>query len=84
MRRTTMGSRTTSCPSTLSVPPSGSVSVAIMRMKVVLPAPFGPRMATGCPGGRVKVRSERACTFPNRLLRPSASIRAPISAPPFG
>ena len=38
-----------------------------MRMNVVFPAPFGPRMATGLPVGRVKVRSERACTFPNRF-----------------
>ena len=47
MRRTAIGSRTTSWPLTTSVPRSGAMSVATMRMKVVLPAPLGPRMATG-------------------------------------
>src|SRR6202050_584321 len=54
-----------------------------MRMKVVLPAPLGPRMATACPAGRVRVSSERAWTFPKRLERPSASIRGCMRAPPF-
>ena len=71
MRRTAIGSRTTSCPLTVSVPRSGAMSVATMRMKVVFPAPFGPRIATGCPAGRVRDRSVRACTFPNFLVRPS-------------
>ena len=83
MRRTAIASRTTSCPSTRSVPRSGSISVATMRMKVVFPAPLGPRMATGWPGGRVRVRSARAWTFPNFLARPSASMRACMGAPPF-
>ena len=47
IRRTAIGSRTTSCPETVRVPVSGCSSVATMRMKVVLPAPLGPRMATG-------------------------------------
>ena len=58
-------------------------SVATMRIKVVLPAPLGPRMATGWPDGRVRLNSERAWTFPKRLLRPSASIRARTGTPPF-
>ena len=50
MRRTAIGSATTSWPATVKVPRSGCSSVATMRMKVVLPAPFGPRMATGSTG----------------------------------
>ncbi len=50
MRRTAIGSRTTSWPPTSSDPRSGWSSVATMRMNVVLPAPLGPRMATGLPG----------------------------------
>ncbi len=89
MRRTAMGSRTTSWPPTSSVPRSGWISVATMRMNVVLPAPLGPRMATGCPAGSVRVSSVRAWTFPNFLDRPSARIRAwslawaCMGAPPF-
>ena len=45
-RRMDMGSRVTSWPSRCSDPESGCNRVATVRMKVVLPAPLGPRMAT--------------------------------------
>src|ERR1700722_19659803 len=80
MRRTAIDSRTTSCPLTTSVPRSGAMRVATMRMKVVLPAPLGPRMATGAPAGSVRVNPERAWTLPNFLLRPSASMSACMHA----
>jgi hypothetical protein len=80
MRRTAIGSLTTSWPPTVSVPSSGRIRVATMRTNVVLPAPLGPRMAVGFPGGSSRVRSERACTFPNVLPRPWASIRACMTA----
>ena len=50
MRRTCFGSWATSMPTTRSVPAVGRVSVAIVRMSVVLPAPFGPRTASTLPG----------------------------------
>ncbi len=80
VRRTAIGSFTTSRPLTRSVPSSGRMSVATIRMKVVLPAPFGPRIATGCPAGSSKLRSERAVTFPNFFLRPRASMSASMRA----
>ena len=43
--RTATGSRTTSMPATVAVPPSGRSSVARTRISVVLPAPFGPSRA---------------------------------------
>src|SRR5580704_16393472 len=78
MRRTAIGSRTTSWPPTSSDPRSGWSSVATMRTNVVLPAPLGPRMATGFPAGNVREKSDSAWTFPNFLLRPSASMSASI------
>ena len=83
MRRTAMESSTTSWPPTRNVPRSGANKVATIRMNVVLPAPFGPRMATGSPGGRVRLSSERAWTFPKHFVRPSASIRACIRRASF-
>src|SRR5581483_5159563 len=83
MRRTAIGSLTTSWPSTARVPASGWSRVATIRMKVVLPAPFGPKTATTCPRGRVRSNFERAWTLPNRLVRPQASIKAAMRAPPF-
>ena len=43
--RTPSASVTTSCPATTAVPEVGGVSVVIMRISVVLPAPFGPEQA---------------------------------------
>ncbi len=74
--RTTSASRTTSWPATCMVPPSGCKSVATVRTKVVLPAPFGPKMATICPGGRLRSSPAKAVTCPKRLVRPRASMRA--------
>jgi hypothetical protein len=75
-----MESFTTSWPVTRSEPRSGCNSVATVLMKVDFPAPLGPRMATTCPDWMVRSSSLRAWTFPNRLLRPSASMRAGMCA----
>ena len=42
VRRTRSGSSPTSMPSISTLPAVGSINVAITRMVVVLPAPFGP------------------------------------------
>src|SRR6185437_4320055 len=68
---------------TRRVPRSGASRVATIRTKVVLPAPLGPRMATGSPSARVRWRSRRASTLPNRLAMPFASISAPTGASSF-
>ena len=43
------------------MPASGSCSVAIVRIRVDLPAPFGPS-SPNMPGGIVSVTSFSACT----------------------
>ena len=79
-RRMAMASLTTSWPSTRSDPLSGRNKVATVRMKVDFPAPLGPRKATTCPDGMVRSSASSAWTFPNRLLRPWASMRACMRA----
>ena len=53
--RTAAASRTTSCPATRTVPPSGRSSVERMWIIVVFPAPLGPSRAKTPPGGDVEV-----------------------------
>jgi hypothetical protein len=74
VRRTEPGCCTTSCPSTVAVPPSGDTRVDRMLMSVVLPAPFGPSRAKIVP--RSTVRSSDASTGvpANDLRRPRTSI----------
>src|SRR5688500_3046042 len=63
--------RTRSWPSTVAVPDVGSSSVASMRMVVVLPAPFGPRIPNTSP---VSTRRSMPSTARN-VSRRSASRR---------
>src|SRR5687768_224557 len=63
---------TRSWPSTVAVPDVGSSSVASMRMVVVLPAPFGPRIPNTSP---VSTRRSMPSTARN-VSRWSASRRS--------
>src|SRR6185436_10893370 len=84
-RRTCLGRSTTSMPCTFSDPEVGWISVAIVRMNVVFPAPFGPRMASTCPDGTARSSPASASTSPKCLVRPWASIINSIRAvSPFG
>src|SRR4051794_38407887 len=77
-RRTLSRSRTTSCPSTVAVPPVGVSSVASIRTVVVLPAPLGPRKATTSPSSTCRSTPLTAGTGPDRArkerVRPLAVI----------
>src|SRR4051795_11025470 len=73
-RRTASASRTTSWPSTYAVPSSGSISVASIRIVVVLPAPFGPRNPYTVPVGTARSTPQTARVSPNDFARPDASI----------
>ena len=74
MRRTCFGCLATSMPTTCSVPAVGRVSVAIVRISVVLPAPLGPSTASTLPDGTARSSPASASTSPKCFLRPSASI----------
>src|ERR1022692_4261249 len=74
-RRTLTGSAATSLPRTRSSPLVGRSRVATVRTNVVLPAPFGPRMARTSPGGAIRSRLSRAVTLPNRTVTPRSSPR---------
>src|SRR5882762_4605288 len=72
--RTPSASVTTSCPLTLAVPEVGGVSVVIIRINVVLPAPFGPSKPKISPVGTVKLTSFTATKSPNCFLSLLTSI----------
>ena len=72
--RTSCGACTTSCPMTVAEPASGRDSVASIRISVVLPAPFGPRMANIMPRGTSRSIPSTARTLPNVLTRPRAEM----------
>src|SRR6202035_2519449 len=63
--RTPSASVTTSCPPTTAEPEVGGVSVVIIRISVVLPAPFGPSKPKISPVGTVKLTSFTATKSPN-------------------
>src|SRR2546430_17003049 len=77
--RTARGSGTTSCPATGACPPSGGSRVARMRMRVVLPAKFGPRTPTTVPGGTVRLTHLRGCVDPKERRRSRATIAVPTA-----
>src|SRR6266481_6101567 len=72
--RTPSASVTTSCPLTLAVPEVGGVSVVIIRISVVLPAPLGPSKPKISPVGTVKLTSFTATKSPNCFLSLLTSI----------
>ena len=81
-RRTASGSSATSCPSTAARPPSGSSTVARIRIAVVFPAPLGPRSPNTERVGTAKSIPSRAITSPNRFVSPSTSIAALVTPTP--
>src|SRR5215470_9385237 len=72
--RTFAASRTTSRPSTLACPASGSRRVARIRTAVVLPAPLGPSRPSTLPAWTARSMPSSAMTGPNRLASPCAAI----------
>ena len=62
-----------SCPAILTVPASGSSSVARIRSNVVLPAPLGPTSPVTSPCRAVESTPRSASTGPKLLLMPSAT-----------
>ena len=52
----------TSKPEIAARPALGARKPVSMRIRVVLPAPFGPRKATTCPWG---IENEASCTATN-------------------
>src|SRR4051812_42437610 len=59
-------------PSIRTRPLSKSMQPANAFNSVVFPEPFGPRMATTCPGATSQDRPSRAVTHPNFFVRLSA------------
>src|SRR5580658_4856250 len=69
--RSARASRTGSMPSTRTVPSPGRRYPSQISIVVVLPAPFGPRMAVTAPRGAVSVSPSTAAVDPYRLTSPS-------------
>src|SRR5580693_3605582 len=69
--RSARASRTGSMPSTRTVPSPGRRYPSQISIVVVLPAPFGPRMAVTAPRGAVNVSPSTAAVDPYRLTSPS-------------
>src|SRR2546423_15520173 len=63
-------------PPMVAEPASAAVSVASMRIVVVLPAPFGPTKPKISPAGTLKSTPRRAARPAYRLWRPWTSINA--------
>src|SRR5215208_5266143 len=68
------GSATTSNPSTSTRPALGSERPAMMRIVVVLPAPFGPRKPKISPCSAVSDRRSTAVKSPYFFVRSSITI----------
>ena len=62
---------------TVAEPASGCASVASMRISVVLPAPFGPRIAKIMPRGTSRSMPSTARTSPKLFTRPRADTASP-------
>jgi len=54
-RRTASGSSATLCPATMALPEVTGMSVVIMRISVLLPAPFGPSRPKISPSATLKL-----------------------------
>ena len=68
-------------PSMTMLPASGRITLANMRMAVVLPAPSGPTSPKISPGRTEKLKLSTAVIAPKRLVSPLTSTAAP--AEPF-
>ena len=67
------GALRTDLPLMTTSPPSGSSKPAMMRIRVVLPQPEGPRIEKKEPEGILKETSSTAIRLPKRLRIPSHS-----------
>ena len=66
-------------PNSVTVPESGRVRPSTISIVVVLPAPFGPRMATVSPGAMARSTERTARTLPYDLDRRESTIPAPAA-----
>src|SRR4051812_27273555 len=73
----TAGSSATSWPRISARPESGRTSVERIRIRVVLPAPFGPSSPKTAPSGTSRSTPPNACVSPKRLATPSTRIAGP-------
>src|SRR4051794_33504030 len=73
-------------PSTSAVPDVAGTSPVIIRIVVVLPAPFGPRNPVTVPGSSVKDTSSTTVRAPYFLVNPLTVIIAkpPLATGPSG
>src|SRR5690349_8406135 len=71
--RSALASRTGSKPRTRTVPWSGRRYPSQISTVVVLPAPFGPRMAVTSPRAALRVSPSTAVVWPYRLTSPPIS-----------
>ena len=78
--RTRAVRRSTSYPITSAFPDVGRISVVSMRMRVLFPAPFGPRIPKISPCLTLKLRSSSAVKSPNFFVRCSTRIAGPPPA----
>src|SRR4051794_1001233 len=65
--------RSTRSPCQRTEPASGSSTPRMMRIVVVLPAPFGPTKPNSCPGSTVNDSPSSATTSPYRRARSATS-----------
>ena len=72
--RTAVLSETTSCPWMRARPEVGGSSVVSIRIRVVLPAPLGPRSPYVSPAATEKDTASSATKSPNFLVRFSTSM----------
>src|SRR6516164_4521872 len=75
-RRTASDAVTTSCPQIIALPDVAGMSVVSMRIRVDLPAPFGPRRAKISPWSTEKEMPSTAVKSPNFLVISRTSISA--------
>ena len=68
-------------PSTVMVPESKLVNVAMHRTVVVLPAPFGPRKPNSSPSCTLRSRWSMATLSSNFLTRSSITMMSFMHAP---
>src|SRR5262245_33598567 len=71
--------RSIGCPRIRISPPSGAVMFMIIRIVVVLPAPFGPRSPNIAPRGTCRERLSTALKRPNALVTSESSSALSMS-----
>ena len=72
LRRTSAGSRATSCPMISARPPEGTISVERMRKVVVLPLPLGPsrpKISAGRTSNDTPARAHAVAVLMPQILK---------------